>query len=44
MKEQSGNVYENKGALWKKSDEAGMLLIAKEILLRSGNVVEKNRG
>jgi hypothetical protein len=25
-------------------DKAGMLLIAKEIRLKSGNVVEKNRG
>jgi hypothetical protein len=25
MKEQSRNVYENKGPLWKTGDEAGML-------------------
>jgi hypothetical protein len=40
LHEQRGNVIENKGPLWKKAEEAGMLLIAKEIIFESGNVIE----
>ena len=40
MHEQRGNVIENKGPLWKKAEEAGMLLITKEINPESGNITE----
>ena len=43
LHEQRGNVIENKGPLWKKAEEAGMLLITKEISLDSRNVIE-NKG
>ena len=32
LNEQSGNVYENKGPLWKSAREAGMLLIIKVLI------------
>jgi hypothetical protein len=41
LTERCGNLVENKGPLWKKGDEAGISLIAKEIIAESGNVVEK---
>ena len=41
MSEQSGNVTENKGPLWKTGAEAGMLLITDELRLKGWDVVEK---
>ena len=43
LHDQCGNVVENKGPLWKSCAEAGMLLITKEIVAESGNIIE-NKG
>ena len=44
LNEQSGNVYENKGPLWKTRDNAGMCMKKSHLAAEGGNVVEKKGG
>jgi hypothetical protein len=44
MNEQSGNIYENKGAPWKTGAEAGTFQKTKELCLEGRNVVENKGG